>query len=75
VLKAPTLGFAAAAESVSLAQSVFAGQVASVAVVRFAVDADCTARGIVTITLDEIDCRRESDMSAAVPVVPVLVVT
>ncbi len=61
-----------------MAQSVLAGQVADVAVVRVAVAADCAARGIVTSSVElftEIGCKADIVTSATVGALPVLVVT
>lgn len=67
------LGFDAGTASGWLAQSVFAGHNPLAAVVTVAVAADCWASGIVAST-DPIDCRAETERSATVPVLPVLVV-
>ena len=52
-----------------------AGQVEPAAVVRFADVADCPAKGTVMTSDIPIGCRADSEMSAAVGAVSVLVVT
>lgn len=68
------LGLDAGTASGWLAQSVFSAHDGSAAVVTVAVAADCCASGIVASTLAPIDCSAETERSATVAAVPVLVV-